>query len=275
MSAIDCMPRGLTYDAGLTGCKSAYKLLTTLAVFNVWSAALSVVLGILQSLRSNLKEKLLTQYSPGHIWIRQISPTCKRSTEWSAWSSIFLTTLHPASMVIATITIRVHGFYPSVFLTFAIWTMRPRMFGPLLWWLVACCFQRTADNAYLWTFKDSVIEESLLNVLSLPFATFLAVAHHFVKGDPCAGDVQYQRFWLSFYIIIAAGVISAGLLLYMAIHFCTRYSKPRIQQPRLGRFWKLTLTVGGLNMLLAFVGQWLLWGSKCGHERYLLQAIES
>ena len=178
-------------------------------------------------------------------------------------------------MVIATITIRVNGFYPSIFLTFAIWTMRPRMFGPLLWWLVACCFQRTADNAYLWTFKDSVVEESLLNLLSLPFAIFIAIAHRYVKGDPCAGDAQYERFWLSFYIIIAAGIISAFLLLSMAVHFCTRYSKPRIQQRRLGRFWKLTLTVAGLNMPLAFVGQWLLWGSKCGHERYSTQEIES
>lgn len=178
-------------------------------------------------------------------------------------------------MVIATFTIRVNGFYPSVFLTFAIWTMRPRMFGPLLWWTVACCVQGTTDNAYLWTFKDSVVEESLLNILSLPFATLFAIAHRSVKGGPCTGDVDYQRFWLSFYIVIAAGIISALLVLYMSIHFCTRYLKPRIQRPGLSRFWKLTLTVGGLNMLLAFVGQWLLWSSKCRHERYFLRATEA
>lgn len=45
MSAIDCMPSGLTYDAGLTGCKSAYKLLATLAAFNIWSAMLALGFG--------------------------------------------------------------------------------------------------------------------------------------------------------------------------------------------------------------------------------------
>ena len=45
MSALDCMPSGLTFDAGLEGCKSAYKLLATLAGFNAWSAVLSLVMG--------------------------------------------------------------------------------------------------------------------------------------------------------------------------------------------------------------------------------------
>ena len=45
MSAIDCMPRGLTYDAGLTGCQSAIRLLATLAAFNTWSAVLSLLFG--------------------------------------------------------------------------------------------------------------------------------------------------------------------------------------------------------------------------------------
>lgn len=207
----------------------------------------------------------LTLHFLGHKRIRQIIPKPIRSREWSAWSSIFLTTLHPVSMIVSTFTIRVNGFYPNIFLTFAIWTMRPRMFGPFLWWIVACCVQGTADNAYLWTFKDSIVEESLLNVLSLPFAAFIAIVHHYIEGDPCAGEIHYERFWLSFYIIIAAGVVSALLLLYMALHFCTKSltrGGPKAQQSRLGRFWKLTLTVGGLNMLLAFTGQWLLWGSK-------------
>ncbi|KAL6716370.1 hypothetical protein ACLMJK_005936 [Lecanora helva] len=262
MSAIDCMPSGLTYKAGLTECKSAEKLLVTLAAFNVWSAGLSLVLG--------------------HIWIRRISPTCTRSKEWSAWGSLFLTLLHPASMVVATITIRINGFYPNVFLTFAMWTMRPRMFGPLLWWIIAYCVQRTPDNAYLWTFKDHVVEESLLNILSLPFALFFGIAHQYVKGgDSCKGDANYERFWLSFYIMIAAGVISLVLLVVMILHWSKRCftragsnkakgfyqmvpGTPTIyvsRRPKLSSFWKWTLTFGGLNMLVSFAGQWILWGT--------------
>ena len=32
--------------------------------------------------------------------------------------------------------------------------------------------------------------------------------------------------------------------------------------PVLSRFWKWTLIVAGFNMLVAFAGQWLLWGGK-------------
>ena len=173
-------------------------------------------------------------------------------------------------MAVSTITIRANGFYPNIFLTFAIWTMRPRMFGPFLWWIVACCFQGTADNAYLWTFKDSVVEESLLNVLSLPFPAFVAIVHHYIDGDPCAGEIHYQRFWLSFYIIIAAGAVSALLLFIMVLRFCRiRFARGGLnaQRPGLSPFWKWTLTVGGLNMLLAFSGQWLLWGSEYQYQR--------
>ena len=229
--------------------------------------------------------KMLIMCFPGHIWIRRINPIkCfRRSKKWDAWGSLFLTMLHPACMVISTITIRINGFEPNVFLTFAMWTMRPRMFGPLLWWAIAYCVQRTSDNAYLWTLKDHVVEETLLNILSLPFALFFAIAHRYVKDDDCAEDGNYQRFWLSFYIIVAAGAISLVLLIVMILHWSKRCisrigsgkahgvyqmvpGTPIIfadRRPKLGSFWKWTLTIGGLNMLVSFAGQWLLWGSKC------------
>ena len=226
----------------------------------------------------------------GHIWIRRRNPLkCffSRSKKWDAWGSLFLTSLHPAAMVISTITIRINGFEPNIFLTFAMWTMRPRMFGPLLWWAIAYCVQRTPDNAYLWTLKDHLVEECLLNSLSLPFAVFFAIAHRYVPGGDCAEDENYRRFWLSFYIIAAAGTISVVLLIVMILHWTKRcvsrvshirpgrahgvYQKvpgtPTIfanQRPKLSSFWKWTLTIGGLNMLVSFAGQWLLWGSKFG-----------
>ena len=205
----------------------------------------------------------------GHIRIRQLIPKCIRGKDWSAWSSIFLTTLHPVSMIISSITIRVNGFYPSFGLTFAIWTMRPRMFGPLLCWIMACCFQRKTENAYLWTLKDSIIEESLLNVFSLPFALFFVIGHQSADDGTCVGDIHYQRFWSSFYIIIAAGGLSLFLLTHMLLHYCWCL-KRSLKKPAggpgapqmLSGFWKWILTMGGLNMLVAFAGQWLLWGSK-------------
>ena len=173
-------------------------------------------------------------------------------------------------MIISSITIRVNGFYPNLGLTFAIWTMRPRMFGPLLCWLIACCFQRKTDNAYLWTLKDSIIEESLLNVFSLPFALFFVIGHQSVDDGSCVGDIHYQRFWSSFYIIIAAGGLSMFLLAHICLHYCCRCRKRSLRksaggseaQQVLSGFWKWILTMGGLNMLIAFAGQWLLWGSK-------------
>lgn len=45
MADLDCMPRGLTYDAGLTSCPTTTKLLVTLGIFNFEAALLSLVIG--------------------------------------------------------------------------------------------------------------------------------------------------------------------------------------------------------------------------------------
>ena len=45
MSASDCMPEGLVYDAGLSGCETSFKLLWSLAAFNLLSAVLSLFFG--------------------------------------------------------------------------------------------------------------------------------------------------------------------------------------------------------------------------------------
>ncbi|MCJ1460331.1 hypothetical protein MMC28_010710 [Mycoblastus sanguinarius] len=245
MSASDCMPEGLVYDAGLSGCETSFKLLWSLAAFNLLSAVLSLFFG--------------------HDAIRRHIPSCSSSNEWKPWSSIVLTMIHPLAMALATITIRVNGFKPDIFLVFAIWTMRPRMTATPIWFLVSNCSRRTR-NPYLWTFKDNIVEETILNIFSLPFAILFIVNRHDSQQGWCADSSDYLAFWDAFYIIAAAGVISLALLVCMALHYCCHSGRkyvpvPHNNMPVLSRFWKWTLIVAGFNMLVAFAGQWLLWGA--------------
>lgn len=228
--------------------------------------------------------------------------------------SIVMSLIHPFAMLAATLAIRVNGFYPNIFLVFAVWTMWPRMVAaPVLYCLAACCSRKAREgrNPYLWTFKDNVIEESLLNVISLPFAFFFIINRNDSEQGWCANDQGYKHFWDSFYLIAAAGVSSlvlslvllGRLLVMKSKHFhwwdATRYEvvanpsmqmagfnkyPPQVVVQMVGvdgystqmvdvdrrptkaadvdKFWGWTLWIGAVNMLLAFSGQWLLWGSK-------------
>ena len=178
--------------------------------------------------------------------------------------------IHPFAMLAATLAIRVNGFYPNILLVFAIWTMRPRLIATPIWYLfAACCCSKsrhTNANPYLWTFKDNVVEETLLNIFALPFAIWFIIGRQYVQAGDCAEVMEYQLFWNAFYVIAGAGVISLFLLIYMLLHWCfnaarhyTRVNNGKGGGERLSCFWKWTLTIAGMNMFVAFTGQWLLW----------------
>ena len=176
--------------------------------------------------------------------------------------------IHPFAMLAATLAIRVNGFYPNIILVFAIWTMRPRLIATPIWYIFAsCCCSSRRTNPYLWTFKDNVVEETLLNIFALPFAIWFIIGRQYVQAGDCASVMDYQLFWNAFYVIAGAGIISLLLLLYMLLHWCfnaarhyTRvYNGKSGGGERLSCFWKWTLTIAGLNMFVAFTGQWLLW----------------
>ena len=164
-------------------------------------------------------------------------------------------------MVISTYTIRLNGFDPVPILVFAVWTIRPRLvITPLLWLSFHICGGRKGgNNPYLWTFKDNVVEETLLNIFSLPFALLFIKLRDDTDEYGCASQPAYQHFWNSFYLMAAVGAISLIILFFMVIHGCCGRNK---DEESLSLFWKLTLFFAGLNMFAGFAGQWLLWGSK-------------
>ena len=169
-------------------------------------------------------------------------------------------------MLAATFAIRVNGFYPNPILVFAVWTMRPRMIAAPLWYILASCFSSRQPNPYLWTLKDNILEDALLNIFSLPFAILLIVLRDDIGSGRCSEDSSYLQFWSSFYIIVAAGILSIIILAIMCIHLCTRNWKaqyaPVNSNRQISLFWKWILSLGMLNMVVAFAGQWLLWGSR-------------
>ena len=213
-----------------------------------------------------LHSSWLSAFSLGHDYIRKKIPSCSCSKQWGPWSSILMAMVHPFAMLLATLSIRANGFYPDIILVFAIWTMRPRMVATPIWYLFANCCSSKHTNPYLWTFKDNVVEETLLNIFALPFAVWFIIGRQYVTPGECASVVEYQMFWNAFYVIAGAGVISLLLLTYMLLHWCfnaarhyTRVNNGKGGGERLSCFWKWTLTIAGLNMFVAFVGQWLLW----------------
>ena len=208
----------------------------------------------------------LSVFSLGHDTIRKWIPSCSCSKQWGPWSPILMATIHPFAMLLATLSIRANGFYPDISLVFAIWTMRPRMVATPIWYIFANCCSSKPTNPYLWTFKDNVVEETLLNIFALPFAIWFIIGRQYVTPGECASVIDYQLFWNAFYVIAGAGVISLLLLIYMLLHWCfnaarhyTRVNNGKGGGEKLSCFWKWTLTIAGLNMFVAFTGQWLLW----------------
>ena len=169
---------------------------------------------------------------------------------------------------------RVNGFEPSIFLMFALWTMRPRMVATPIWYTLNRCFgsrrRSSRGNPYLWTYKDNVVEETVLNIFSPPFALFFVATRHISEegSGVCTEFSSYQKFWDSFYVIAAAGGVSLIMLGVMILHWFKKVNRKErrgtdvLYADATDRFWPLILFFGGLNILVAFAGQWLLWSSK-------------
>lgn len=182
-------------------------------------------------------------------------------------------------MAVSTITMRVNGFEPSIFLMFALWTMRPRMVATPIWYTLNKCFRSRRrsgrNNPYLWTYKDNIVEETVLNIFSLPFALFFVVNRHISEEGSgiCTEFSSYQKFWDSFYVIAAAGGVSVIMLGVMILHWFKKIDRKSgnnrgndvLYTDVSKQFWSLILFFGGLNILVAFAGQWLLWSSKLSH----------
>ena len=261
---MDCMPSGLVASVPISvqRCPTPYSLLRSLAAFNAWAAFLTIILG--EFCTCGLAHIGLIRFTTGHDQIRSRVPSCTGGQEWRPWSSIFFACIHPLLMVVSTFTIQLNGFSPDWLLIYAIWTMRPRFVITPMLFLLGWLFDWGNDeNPYLWTFKDNVVEETLLNIFSLPFALlFISNRSNAAGQAACQDSAAYTNFWNAFYVIAATGVLSLMLLFMMVIHGCrTCHGRGDRDGKGLSSFWAWALVLGGLNMVVALVGQWVLWGS--------------
>jgi len=260
MADPDCMPQGLTYDAGLTSCPTTTKLLVTLGIFNFEAALLSLVIGH-DSVRRTIR--------------RYITP-CLHGNTWTPWTAIMMSVVHIIAMAVSTVALRSNGFYPNAFMVFGLWTMRPRAsIATPIWHLLSGCLSSEPHyhHPYLWSFKDDVLQENLLNIFALPFALW------YIENRPpgyeegsCASSAYYVKFWDSFYVIAGAGALSLVLLVLQILHWCTNRHKAdykavhvdkmgRLDTQRISGFWKVVLTLGAVNMLVTFATQWVIWST--------------
>lgn len=194
--------------------------------------------------------------------------------------------IHVIAMLIATFSLKKQSL--DFELLFALWTMRPRMNLAVVWWHMASAIF-TRNKPYLWALKDAVIQESLLNILALGFAAqFIFIQSEAMKLDAGASEAatitiaggielycgndeaspSLTLFWIPFYLIAAAGIISLLLLVTKIANHCAHRNNKQYQDVRacseahLSGCWKAVLIVGSLNMILTCVAQWLIWSSK-------------
>ncbi|OAP63608.1 hypothetical protein AYL99_02835 [Fonsecaea erecta] len=254
-----CMPRGLIDEAGLANCPTTYSLLASIGIFNAEVALLSLI--------------------TGHERVRRVIArfNCFSSTRWTPFAGIVTSLISIAAMFAATYLLRNNGFRPNAFMLFGFWTMRPRasVFTLLFFIIARVCFgQKGDENTYLWSLKDHTVEDTLLNIFSLPFALWY-ILHRpdaYDAGD-CSEDDSYLRFWNSFYAIAGAGGISVFLMVVMLGHACARDKRKdhddivynvvgsNKRESSLSKFWRFVFSVAGINMIAVFVTSWVIWST--------------
>jgi hypothetical protein len=206
--------------------------------------------------------------------------SCWTSHRWTPFAAIVTSVIHIVAMAAATYLLRNNGFHPDPFMLFGFWTMRPRAtcFTFIFYLIARLCFgQKGTQNAYLWSLKDHILEDTLLNAFSLPFALWY-ILHRPDSLDvgECSGDSSYLRFWNSFYVIAAAGGFAVFSLVVMLGHACSSGRKDLQYDPvgypymghmypdtvsPLSKFWRFVFSVAGLNMLVVFVTSWVIWST--------------
>ena len=188
--------------------------------------------------------------------------------------------------------LRNNGFHPNPVALFGFWTMRPRASVATLSYFLfaACAAYPVHENPYLWSLKDHVVEDTLLNLLSLPWAVYYVVKRPSQLNDPvCKSNTAYIIFWDSFYAITGVGAVSAIVLVVMLVHAYSKDRRGRAQShyalaklsktsgasrwyedaahdsqapERVSAWWKFVLFVASTNMVAAFAANWVIWSSK-------------
>ncbi|OAG40951.1 hypothetical protein AYO21_04793 [Fonsecaea monophora] len=263
---VNCMPQGLVDRADLTNCPTTYSLLASIAIFNAEVALLSLIFANISLLVGHERvRRAVARYS------------CFPSARWTPFAGVVTAIISIAAMFAATYLLRNNGFRPNAFMLFGFWTMRPRatVFTLLYFIIARVCFgQKGNQNTYLWSLKDHTVEDTLLNMFSLPFALWY-ILHRpdNLSAGVCSDNTSYLRFWNSFYAIAGAGAISVLLGVVMLGHACSRSRKERANDimynmvgyidadSPLSTFWRFVFTVAGITMVGVFATDWVIWST--------------
>ena len=232
----------------------------------------------------------------GHDVVRRKLPSCFSSGTWKPWAGILTAMIQAAAMVVSTVVARSNGFDANFAQLFGLWTLRPRVaVATSLWCLLSprsrSYRDREGHNPYKWTFKDMLLAECLLNLVSIPFAV-----HFFGQRggqskqcgcDPDAGNecpiLGIDVFYDCMIAVSLIGAASFFLLVCWLLLECISHSKKgdsdtlyrSLEGKSRGVDKMLKFVIFGFGsgvMLGACACQWLIWSCKHMISPELFQA---
>jgi hypothetical protein len=239
-----CIPHGTgPLLLGNNTCSTS-NVLTELGIYNTVAIAVSLV--------------------TGHQAFRNIVPSFLPVNGWKPWSGISMCITHLLANIISTAISRVNGYESSFIAFMGLWILRPRItfiMLPLAW--ATKYIEKGSSSSYEWTFLDMTIFESLMNIVSIPFAIKLRAN---INSNLCTNNyiqsmgiqpMLYNFMKSSLGFTIVAGIASTILLATICIPALDR-SKGGVEGGRLSVLKLLFMILSG-GMLIS---NWLFWAGK-------------
>jgi hypothetical protein len=251
-----------------TNCSTPISILSTLGVLNVLDAAFSLLLG--------------------HKAVRAKIPKlpCMSSDDedrWTPVSGLIGAFLHILPMLISAGISKAHNQGMTFRSIFGLWTMRPR--SNLLVFVIV---RSMGWFGFSTTIYDTVVSESLLDLLSLPFALTFLTGNHPNDSSSCnlqgyqPTDNPIHFMHSSFGYATFAGATSAIIAVWFLVmslneHIYTKQIDEeeeedfeKIDSERHGYFSRMGLRLVSEKKLIipmviamsSFISNWVLWGSE-------------
>jgi hypothetical protein len=171
---------------------------------------------------------------------------------------------HLLAIVVSTAISRSNGYESDFLSLMGIWILRPRVtFIMLPLARASGHIQKSSSRSYDWTFLDMTIFESLINIVSIPFAFKLRAN---VNSNLCTNayvqsmgvqPMLYSLMNSSLGFTVAAGTASTILFATVVIVALDR-SKEGVEGRRLSVLKLLFMVLSG-GMLIS---NWLFWTGK-------------
>jgi hypothetical protein len=188
-------------------------------------------------------------------------------------------------MAVSTVAARSNHFDADFAALFGLWTVRPRVaVATPLWSLISSCVYEDSRNPYNWTFKDMLVAESLLNILTVPFAVhFLGQRNGTSSACECNPNnssnacpiLGVKVFYDCMLAVSFIGAASFFLLIcWLLLHWVGESKKGKGEYHDLqnreyrsvsGTLNFLLFGFGSIIMFGACAAQWLVWSGKQAH----------